>query len=101
MKALLIASTKGKSAKVIDSGLVSALNKKLRNLTEFPEGVDMIQLWDKHKGVKRSVNLAQLKTRAERAKVLGEASKKAKEDAAKKAKSDKAKAGRAEKAKAE
>lgn len=104
MKALLIKSKNGKGASVIACGKVSELNKKIRNLSEFPEGSDLVQLWEKNGGVRRSITLSQFKARASRVESLSvEVSPEAdaaKVEEVKKVKSEKAKAKRAEKAEA-
>ena len=105
MKALLIKSKNGKDASVIACGKVSELSKKIRNLTEFPIDSDLVQLWERNGGVRKSVTISQFKSRAARsetpvAQSVSFDAEEAKIEEAKKIKSEKAKAKRAEKAQA-
>ena len=105
MKALLIKSKNGKDASVIACGKVSELSKKLRNLTAFPVDSDLVQLWERSGGVRKSVTISQFKSRAARSETpvvqsVSPDDEEAKIEGAKKIKSEKAKAKRAEKAQA-
>jgi hypothetical protein len=103
MKALLIKSKNGKDASVIACGKVSELSKKIRNLTEFPVDSDLVQLWERNGGVRKSVTISQFKSRAARSETPEIVSPDVEEsniEEAKKIKSEKAKSKRAEKAQA-